>query len=115
MRHSNIAQTSTEASRRESGPSYVVEGVVLGDGSGSAVNAFIAMLAPIRDRISGAVAASSTSREALRKVGICVLDLNDVESGPGDIDGGDEIGPSFAMIKGGGGANTREDHRNRLR
>lgn len=87
---------------------YVVEGAVLGVGSGSTVNAFIALLAPLKDRISGAVAASSASSDALRKVGVRLFDLNDVESIPVYVDGADEIDSSFAMIKGGGAALTRE-------
>ena len=88
--------------------SYVVDGAVLGVGSGSTVNAFIALLAPLKDRISGALAASCSSSDALRKAGIRVLDLNDVESIPVYIDCADETDSSFAMIKGGGAALTRE-------
>ena len=80
---------------------FVVEGAVRGVGSG-------ALLAALKDRISGPVAASSTSSDALRKVGVRVFDLNDVDSMPVYIDGADEIDSSFAMIKGGGAALSRE-------
>lgn len=87
---------------------YVVEGAVIGVGSGSTVNLFIAALATIKHRVAGAVAASLASERALREQGIDVLDLNSVNELPVYVDGADEITPHFAMIKGGGGALTRE-------
>jgi ribose 5-phosphate isomerase A len=89
---------------------YVVDGAVVGVGSGSTVNLFIAELGKVKDRyrIAGAVAASSPSEQALRAQGIEVLDLNMVSELPVYVDGADEITPGFAMIKGGGGALTRE-------
>ena len=87
---------------------YVVPGAVLGVGSGSTVNAFISLLAPLRYQVKGAVAASEASAAALRSVGIAVVDLNEVAHVPCYFDGADEIDPSFAMIKGGGAALTRE-------
>ena len=87
---------------------YVVLGAVLGVGSGSTVNAFIALLAPLRHQIKGAVAASAASVAALREAGIASLDLNEVAHIPCYFDGADEIDVSFAMIKGGGAALTRE-------
>lgn len=87
---------------------YVVDGAILGVGSGSTVNAFISLLGPMRDQIAGAVAASAASAAALREVGIQVVDLNEVSRIPVYVDGADEIDPSFALIKGGGAALTRE-------
>jgi len=87
---------------------YVVEDAVVGVGSGSTVNFFIDALAAIKGRIDGAVAASEASVARLRKHGIRVFDLNSVDDLPVYVDGADEITEHLAMIKGGGGALTRE-------
>jgi ribose 5-phosphate isomerase A len=87
---------------------YVVEDEIVGVGSGSTVNLFIDALAKMKGRIEGAVAASEASAERLRKHGIRVLDLNSVSELPVYIDGADEITEHLHMIKGGGGALTRE-------
>ena len=87
---------------------HVVEDAVVGVGSGSTVNFFIDALATIKGRIEGAVAASEASAERLRKHGIRVFDLNVVDELPVYIDGADEISGRLHMIKGGGGALTRE-------
>ena len=87
---------------------YVIEDAVVGVGSGSTVFAFIDSLAQIKNRIEGAVAASEASAERLRKHGIRVFDLNSVAEIPVYIDGADEITEHLHMIKGGGGALTRE-------
>jgi ribose 5-phosphate isomerase A len=87
---------------------YVVEDAVVGVGSGSTVNLFIDALATIRGRIEGAVAASEASAERLKKHGIRVFDLNSVDELPVYVDGADEITEHLHMIKGGGGALTRE-------
>jgi ribose 5-phosphate isomerase A len=87
---------------------YVVAGAVIGVGSGSTANFFIDALAGMKDSIAGTVASSERTAERLRQHGIPVLDLNDVDDIPVYIDGADEIDPSLAMIKGGGGALTRE-------
>jgi len=86
----------------------VVEDAVVGVGSGSTVNQFIDALASIKGRIEGAVAASEASAERLRKHGIRVFDLNSVNELPVYIDGADEITEHLYMVKGGGGALTRE-------
>jgi ribose 5-phosphate isomerase A len=87
---------------------HVVEDAVVGVGSGSTVNLFIDALAGIKGRIEGAVAASEASAERLRKQGIRVFDLNAVDELPVYVDGADEVTEHLAMIKGGGGALTRE-------
>jgi ribose 5-phosphate isomerase A len=87
---------------------YVVEDAVVGVGSGSTVNLFIDALVGIKGRIEGAVAASEASAERLKKHGIRVFDLNSVAEIPVYIDGADEITEHLHMIKGGGGALTRE-------
>ena len=87
---------------------HVVEDAVVGVGSGSTVNHFIDALAAIKGRIEGAVAASEASAERLRKHGIRVFDLNAVNELPVYVDGADEITEHLHMVKGGGGALTRE-------
>jgi len=87
---------------------HVVEDAVVGVGSGSTVNLFIDALARIKGRIEGAVAASEASAGRLRGHGIRVFDLNAVDDVPVYVDGADEITEHLAMIKGGGGALTRE-------
>jgi len=87
---------------------HVVEDAVVGVGSGSTVNLFIDALAGIKGRIEGAVAASEASTERLKKHGIRVFELNAVDELPVYVDGADEITEHLAMIKGGGGALTRE-------
>jgi ribose 5-phosphate isomerase A len=87
---------------------YVVDGEIIGVGTGSTANFFIDELGKIKDRIKGAVASSETTAARLKSHGIAVLDLNEVESMPVYIDGADEITSRGAMIKGGGAALTRE-------
>lgn len=87
---------------------YVVEDAVIGVGSGSTVNRFIDALATIKGRLEGAVAASEASAERLKKHGIRVFDLNSVDELPVYVDGADEVTEHLYLIKGGGGALTRE-------
>ncbi|WP_395006161.1 ribose-5-phosphate isomerase RpiA [Undibacterium sp.] len=87
---------------------YVVEGEIIGVGTGSTANFFIDELAKIKHKIKGAVASSEATASRLRGHGISVFDLNDVSSMSVYIDGADEITASGAMIKGGGAALTRE-------
>lgn len=87
---------------------YVVDGGIIGVGTGSTANFFIDELGKIKDRIQGAVASSEATAARLKSQGIHVFDLNEVERMPVYIDGADEIDHSGAMIKGGGGALTRE-------
>jgi len=87
---------------------YVVEDAVIGVGSGSTANFFIDELGKVKNRIAGAVASSEKTAERLKRHGIRLLDLNGVDELPVYIDGADEITEHLAMIKGGGGALTRE-------
>ena len=90
---------------------YVTEnavGSIVGVGSGSTANFFIDELAKIKHTIKGTVASSVKSAERLASHGIPVFDLNDVAGIPVYVDGADEINPRMQMIKGGGGALTRE-------
>ena len=90
---------------------YVTEyatGGIVGVGSGSTANFFIDELAKIKHTIKGTVASSVKSAERLAGHGIPVLDLNEVSGIPVYVDGADEINRRMHMIKGGGGALTRE-------
>ena len=87
---------------------YVVDGEIIGVGTGSTANFFIDALGPVKHRIRGAVASSDATAARLRGHGIEVFDLNAVERMAVYIDGADEITASGAMIKGGGAALTRE-------
>ena len=86
----------------------VAPGSIIGVGTGSTANCFIDALAAIKDRFAGAVASSEATRQRLEKHGIKVFDLNEVTSMPVYVDGADEVDHQLNMIKGGGGALTRE-------
>jgi len=81
---------------------------VIGVGTGSTADLFIDGLARFRGKFRGAVASSERSAKRLSELGIVVLDLNEVQSMPVYVDGADEIDAQLHMIKGGGGALTRE-------
>jgi ribose 5-phosphate isomerase A len=83
-------------------------GAAIGVGTGSTADLFIDELAAHKASIAAAVASSERSAARLRGHGIRVVDLNEVETLPVYVDGADEVDPSLAMIKGGGGALTRE-------
>ena len=87
---------------------YVQAGTVIGIGTGSTANHFIDMLADIKHKIDGTVASSEASADRLRKHGIQVLDLNAVDDIAVYVDGADESTRHLQLIKGGGGALTRE-------
>ena len=87
---------------------YVPEGEFIGVGTGSTANFFIDGLATMKDRIKGAVASSEATAERLKAHGIDVVSLNDVDRLPVYVDGADEVNRHREMIKGGGGALTRE-------
>lgn len=85
-----------------------VRGGIIGVGTGSTANYFIDALAAIKGRIDGAVASSDATATRLKSHGIPVVDLNSAGELEIYVDGADEITKHFAMIKGGGGALTRE-------
>jgi ribose 5-phosphate isomerase A len=87
---------------------YVETGTVIGIGTGSTANHFIDCLAAIKHRIDGTVASSEASAKRLKAHGIPVLDLNDTDELSVYIDGADESNRHLHLIKGGGGALTRE-------
>jgi ribose 5-phosphate isomerase A len=87
---------------------YIENDTVVGVGTGSTVNFFIKELATIKHKIDACVASSKATEARLRAEGIPVIDLNSVQELPVYIDGADEVLIHGEMIKGGGGAHTRE-------
>lgn len=86
----------------------VEDGMLLGVGTGSTVNAFIDELAASGKRLEGAVSSSEATTKRLKEIGVRVLDLNHTGDLELYIDGADEVDPHRRLIKGGGGALTRE-------
>jgi ribose 5-phosphate isomerase A len=103
-----MTQDELKQAAAKAAMAFVVEDAIIGVGTGSTVNFFIAELAKIKGRIEGAVSSSQASTALLKAAGIAVVDLNSVNDLPVYVDGADEITEHFAMIKGGGGALTRE-------
>ncbi|HLI17988.1 MAG TPA: ribose-5-phosphate isomerase RpiA [Rhodanobacteraceae bacterium] len=100
-----------EAQKRAAGEAaieFVEDRQVIGVGTGSTVKYFIDALAKIKHRVDGAVSSSEQSSKLLREYGIQVLDLNAVGTIPVYVDGADECDGARHLIKGGGGALTRE-------
>ncbi|MCE7915621.1 MAG: ribose-5-phosphate isomerase RpiA [Nitrosomonas sp. PRO4] len=87
---------------------YIPVGCIVGVGTGSTANYFIDELAKIKQKIEGAVASSDATAQRLKDHGIEVHDLNNIADLPVYVDGADEITENLHMIKGGGGALTRE-------
>ena len=87
---------------------YVEDGMLLGVGTGSTVNAFIDELAASGLRLDGAVSSSEATSERLKAIGVKVVDLNHSGDLELYIDGADEVDAHQRLIKGGGGALTRE-------
>jgi ribose 5-phosphate isomerase A len=87
---------------------YITPGIILGVGSGSTVNCFIAALKAVKGKIEGAVASSVATAAQLKALSIPVLDLNSLSELELYVDGADEINAAKQMIKGGGGALMRE-------
>jgi len=108
VREGHITQDAQKQLVAREALRYVVEDAWLGVGSGSTVNFFIDELAKSRLRIKGAIASSVKTAERLKAHRIDVEDLNNVGDIPVYVDGADEVTPAGAMIKGGGGALTRE-------
>jgi ribose 5-phosphate isomerase A len=87
---------------------YLRDGMILGVGTGSTVNAMLDQLAPWAPRLKGAVSSSDASTAKLKALGVPVLDLNDIDNLGVYIDGADESNHRLQLIKGGGAALTRE-------
>ncbi len=92
----------------EAALAFVEDDTMVGVGTGSTVNHFIAALAARKARIAGTVSSSEASAKRLREAGIPVMDLNATDGCDVYVDGADEVTEALAMVKGGGGALTRE-------
>ncbi len=103
-----MTQDEMKRKAAEAAMAYVVEDEIVGVGTGSTVNHFIDCLAEIKGKIKGAVSSSEASTELMKARGIPVMDLNSVDYIPVYIDGADESNHNLSLIKGGGGALTRE-------
>jgi ribose 5-phosphate isomerase A len=103
MTQDELKRAAAHAALDEIGDSRII-----GVGTGSTVNHFIDALAASRTRLHGAVSSSEASAQRLARHGIRLLSLDDIDALPLYIDGADEIDPGFHLIKGGGGALTRE-------
>ena len=104
----NMDQNELKKAVARAAIAHIPDDCIVGVGTGSTANYFIDELAAIKGRIEGAVASSETSAARLKKAGIRVFDLNVVSEVPVYVDGADEVDRQLHMIKGGGGALTRE-------
>ena len=102
-----LSQDELKQQVAQAAVAYVKEGII-GVGTGSTANFFIEELAKVKHKIEGAVASSEATAQRLRAHGIEVFDLNAVDSLDIYVDGADEITEHLHMLKGGGGALTRE-------
>ncbi len=103
-----MSQDALKKAAAEAALDYVQAGSIVGIGTGSTANHFIDALVRIKHKIEGTVASSVASAERLKKHGIPVLDLNSVDDMALYVDGADEANKYLQLIKGGGGALTRE-------
>jgi ribose 5-phosphate isomerase A len=103
-----MTQDEMKRKAAEAALKYVVVDEIVGVGTGSTVNHFIDVLAGIKHKIKGAVSSSVASTERMQNHGIPVYDLNEVNGIQVYIDGADEADHYLNLIKGGGGALTRE-------
>jgi ribose 5-phosphate isomerase A len=101
-------QDSLKKAAAKAALEFIEHGTVLGVGSGSTVNFFIDELAAVKGKIEAAVASSQATADRLKALSIPLTDLNSVSELPLYVDGADEINLAKQMIKGGGGALTRE-------
>jgi ribose 5-phosphate isomerase A len=103
-----MTQDEQKKAAAEAAIAYIKDDMVVGVGTGSTVNFFIDALKQMSARIEGAVSSSEASEALLRERGIPVMDLNNVDGIAVYVDGADEADSHLRLIKGGGGALTRE-------
>jgi len=103
-----MSQEELKKAVAEAALEYVEVGTMIGVGTGSTANFFVDALAAIKHKIDGTVASSNVTAERLKSHGIPVLELNDVDELSVYVDGADEANQYLQLIKGGGGALTRE-------
>ena len=105
---STLSQDEMKTQVGQAALQYVMPDTIVGVGTGSTVNKFIAALAAMRSQIKGAVSSSCASTDRLQALGITVFDANEVAELSVYVDGADEIDHQGYMVKGGGAALTRE-------
>ncbi len=103
-----MTQDTQKKLAAEAALDYVKPDMILGVGTGSTVDYFIQALPKIKNKIDATVASSLRTAEQLKALGFRVLDANTVSELPLYVDGADEVNDHFQLIKGGGGAQTRE-------
>jgi len=103
-----VSQVDQKRLVAEAALDFIESGEILGVGTGSTVNFFIDALAKIKGKIDGVVSSSDASTERLQAIGLTVLDLNRTGNLSLYVDGADEATKNLHLIKGGGGALTRE-------
>lgn len=103
-----MTQDEQKKQAAEAALAYIEDGSIVGVGTGSTVNLFIEFLASIKHRLEGAVSSSVATETLLKKYHIPVLSLNSANELPVYVDGADEATKHLHLIKGGGGALTRE-------
>lgn len=103
-----MSQDDGKKMAAEAAMEFVEAGEIIGVGTGSTVNFFIDYLAEVKNKIDGAVSSSIASTERMQEHGIKVFDLNDVNGMSIYVDGADESTRNLHLVKGGGGALTRE-------
>ena len=103
-----MSQELNKRNAAEAALTFVEAGMVIGVGTGSTVNYFIDALVKLKEKIDGAVASSEATAKRLRQQQIPLLNLNDTGDLPLYVDGADETTEDLCLIKGGGGALTRE-------
>jgi ribose 5-phosphate isomerase A len=108
IKKKTMTQDEMKKAAAQAALDYVETGSIIGIGTGSTANHFIDLLAGIKGKIEGTVASSVASAERLKKHGIPVFDLNAVGDLSLYVDGADESSRHLHLIKGGGGALTRE-------
>lgn len=108
MTNSAMSQDAAKRNAAQAALKYIVPGEALGVGTGSTVNHFIELLAARKGDVAGAVSSSEASSARLKAAGIPVMDLNNAGTLSIYVDGADEADAHLRLIKGGGGALTRE-------
>lgn len=103
-----MTQDEKKKAAAQAAMQYIEDDMIVGVGTGSTVNFFIDMLAQMKHRIEGTVASSDATAQRLKEHGIPILDLNSVNELHVYVDGADEATRHLHLIKGGGGALTRE-------
>ncbi|HVE44559.1 MAG TPA: ribose-5-phosphate isomerase RpiA [Gammaproteobacteria bacterium] len=103
-----MANEAEKKAAAEAALALIEEDTIIGVGTGSTVNYFIEKLVSVRHKIEGAVASSVATANKLKALSIPVIDLNTISELPLYVDSADEVNASKQMIKGGGGALTRE-------